>query len=74
MSCRNCRKSRLERIIEGWYNLIIRDPVIEEMALKRAKVCAVCSSNVRNVCKECHCPLPAKTRSVEEKCDKNLWP
>ena len=71
--CKQCKRSKFQRIVDGWKNLIVRDPQIEELALSRAKFCAVCSKNKYNVCTICNCPLPAKTRSPEEKCDRGLW-
>ena len=71
--CEACKKSKLQRIIDGWSNLLFRDPEIEDMAQRRAKICAVCSKNKYNTCMVCKCPLPAKTRSPEEKCDRGLW-
>lgn len=32
----------LENIINGWVNLIIKNPVTEELAKKRAEICAGC--------------------------------
>ena len=71
--CDACGKSRMQRIIDGWSNLVVRDPLIEEMARQRARLCAVCSKNKFNICILCGCPLPAKTRSPEEKCDNGIW-
>jgi hypothetical protein len=34
----------LENIIAGWSNLIFGNPAVEEMAIKRAKICAECPS------------------------------
>ena len=36
----------LENIIDGWKNLILHDEVIEETAMKRAKICSTCPSAV----------------------------
>jgi len=51
------------------------DPEVEKIAKSRANICAKCDSNVNNTCKECGCPLYAKTRSMREtnKCDLNKW-
>lgn len=32
----------LQHIIEGWTNLLIPNPVTEELAMRRAKICATC--------------------------------
>lgn len=34
----------LENIIAGWSNLIFGNPAVEQMAIKRAKICAECPS------------------------------
>lgn len=33
---------KLQHIVDGWTNLIIEDPVAEEIALHRASICASC--------------------------------
>lgn len=33
---------KLQHIVNGWTNLIIEDPVAEEIALRRASICASC--------------------------------
>lgn len=33
---------KMQHIIDGWTNLIIEDPVAEEVALTRASICASC--------------------------------
>lgn len=70
--CKAC-KSKLQRIIDGWSNLIVRDEEIEKMALHRARFCASCTKNKFNICVLCGCPLSAKTRSPDEHCDRGLW-
>lgn len=70
--CKAC-KSKLQRIVDGWANLIFPTPETEATAKERAKLCASCSKNKFNVCILCGCPLSAKTRSPEEKCDRGLW-
>ena len=70
-------KGKLTEIIDGWTHLINRDPRVEEVALKRAQVCAKCedAGHVLGVlkCNECGCPLIAKTRSMDSKCPKGKW-
>jgi len=34
----------LENIVAGWSNLIFGDPAVEQLAIKRAKICAECPS------------------------------
>jgi predicted molibdopterin-dependent oxidoreductase YjgC len=64
-------KKKLERIYEGWKNLVL--DLNKEEAEKRAKVCAACTFNALNTCKVCLCPIPAKTRSSHETCPINKW-
>jgi hypothetical protein len=67
------KKSKVERIIEGWGNYIFRTPETESIAQRRASICAVCNENQKEWCFKCACYIPAKTRSIAEKCPKNLW-
>lgn len=68
-------KDKLEAIYDGWKNSLFQSPEVEALAKERALHCAKCDSNVGNVCKECGCPLWAKTRSTKEtnKCDLGKW-
>lgn len=66
--------SKLQRIIEGWSNLLIRDPEVEKFALERAEKCANCdAANDKNFCAICGCYIPAKVRSKKEKCPNGEW-
>jgi hypothetical protein len=38
----NRPKIKLQNIVNGWYNLAIHNSVVEEVALKRANICAKC--------------------------------
>lgn len=64
----------LEEIINGWGNLIVRDPDVEKVAIQRAKICAECDElsngfiGVYLNCKKCGCYIPAKVRCSGEKC------
>lgn len=74
--CTECKKTRVQRIIEGFGNYIFRTPEAEQKAIERAKICAVCLqiSKVKNeFCPECKCFIPAKIRSMSEQCPKKLW-
>jgi len=68
-------KEKFEEIADGWKNWIWKSPEVEKIAKARALHCAACESNIRNVCKECGCPLFSKTRSMKEtnKCNLNKW-
>jgi hypothetical protein len=68
-------KDKLEVIIEGWGNAIWKNEEVEKIARERAEICAKCDSNTGWSCKECGCPLFAKTRSMkpDNKCDLGKW-
>ena len=66
-------KEKYNEILSGWTNWIWKNAEIEKLAHERAEICAKCDSNVANVCKECTCPLWAKTRSLTSKCDLDKW-
>lgn len=66
-------KTKLKQIIQGWKNLVFKDPEIEKLALKRAEICSTCKNNNASICIECGCPLAAKTRSPKETCPIQLW-
>jgi hypothetical protein len=68
-----CCKNKAERIIEGWGNYVFKTPEIEKMALRRVEICAVCQQNKNEWCIICKCFIPAKTRSITEKCPSELW-
>lgn len=67
-------KNKFQRIVEGWGNLLKNNPKAEEVATKRAIICAKCPKlNGILFCTRCGCFVPAKIRSIEEKCKENLW-
>lgn len=71
MSCAACqKKGRLSSIVQGWGNYLFPDPEVEKIAKIRALTCATCPSNKLNICTECTCPIPMKTRSMQENCHK----
>ncbi len=68
----------LEKIVQGWKCYIRKDPVIEEIAIGRAKICSECSElsmamNFYLYCKQCGCFIPAKIRSLNSGCPLNKW-
>ena len=80
---------KLQNIIDGWKYYAFEDKAIEEMALKRAKICGKCEHAVKGVvaqfidddikdikgmvCNLCTCPLSGLTRSPNEKCKADKW-
>ena len=73
---KECKICILKRIIEGWKNYIIVNPELEVLAIERAQLCSKCLqlNFIRNEwCPECKCYIPAKIRSVYEKCPKGVW-
>lgn len=70
-----CGKSKVEilankvrSIAIGWSNVVWPNPETEKLAYKRIEVCAECERNVRGLCTDCGCWIPAKARSPEETC------
>lgn len=71
--------SKVQEIIEGWKNLLVKNSVIEDVAVERSEECAKCE-NVHLVmgrfylhCKKCGCYIPAKIRSKSSRCPNGLW-
>lgn len=65
--------NKLSEIKEGWGNIIFPTPEIELIAIKRAEICATCEHNKVNICTQCGCFIPAKTRSLKANCPINKW-
>ena len=81
--------SKIEEILNGWENFIAKSEVTEQIAKERAEICSGCDSNIKSKllifvkdslkeiegrkCSECQCPLSAKIRSVNSKCDLDKW-
>jgi len=80
---------KIKNIYTGWKNYLTDDELASELAKERAEHCAVCPhavfkkhlANVKDevqiiegyVCDLCHCPLSAKLRVPDEKCDAGKW-
>ena len=80
---------KINNILSGWSNFILKSEVTEELAKKRALVCIDCSECVKSKltafvnddikqikgykCNICNCPLSAKLRTEKEKCPLNKW-
>lgn len=78
--CSTCMK--VENVINGWKNVIFKDPIVEELAKNRMVFCEGCIENKTIVkvagvkhgrCAKCNCPLVAKVRSINEKCPIGKW-
>ena len=79
----------IKNIMDGWRNYMVKSEVTEKLAKSRAKICRACDKNVKakmlifindklseiegHKCDVCQCPLSAKVRSKNEKCDLNKW-
>lgn len=72
---------KVSNIGEAWINVVIKDPVVEALAIDRLKVCDTCLSRIEFMkinnkpifkCKECGCPLIALVRS-NESCKLGKW-
>jgi len=80
---------KINNILSGWSNFILKSEVTEELAKKRALACVDCSECVKSKltafvnddikqikgykCNICNCPLSAKLRTEKEKCPLNKW-
>ena len=67
--------SKLEEIYNGWKNLVFPNPEIEIIAKERMRICVeecIELSDI-NVCKQCGCYMPAKTRSPQSACTLHKW-
>jgi hypothetical protein len=67
-------------ILEGVGNTLIKNKVIEEIAIERKAVCAVCPFLNKdcitvggNCCGACGCKIELKTRAMAASCPKNKW-
>lgn len=79
--------SKLEKIYDGWKNVVFPSEAVEKIAKGRAAICSTCPNakesfflqaigkvltRVNSVkCNLCGCPISAKTRSVGEHCPDN---
>jgi len=80
---------RLGQIVSGWSNYLWDSKEAKEMAMERAKECAMCEhakklnvlsfmdDDVKEIeamaCDLCHCPLSAFLRSHDSKCKLGKW-
>jgi hypothetical protein len=62
----------INEIIEGWKNYIVKNPLVEAEAKRRASICASCKHAKNDMgiprCGICNCPLAMKTRSMKSEC------
>lgn len=65
----------LKNIIKGHFNRLFSRN--NEVSNKRLDICRDCSNRentiIGDICGICGCPLDAKTRVDDEKCDMNKW-
>ena len=80
---------QISNILNGWQNFLSKSEVSEALAKQRAQICLNCPHNKEgkvlafikddlkeiesHYCDLCKCPLSAKLRSENEKCDLGLW-
>lgn len=62
-------------IVDGWKNLIFKNPTTEELGKERLTKCLICEwrSRASNRCKLCGCYIPSAVRSTPKKCPANKW-
>ncbi len=80
--------SKITDIVEGWTNVVFKNPEIEKEALRKAKICDGCEYSsdgtildfegdqvveAKGYCKDCYCPFVALLRSPNKKCNQNKW-
>jgi hypothetical protein len=62
----------IDEIVEGWKNYIVKTPLVEAEAKRRAEICASCEHAKDDLamprCGICNCPLAIKTRSMKSEC------
>lgn len=79
----------VKNILNGWQNFIDKSEVTETLAFQRALKCVDCvelkkgsllsfmNDDLKEIqghyCNICKCPLSAKLRSKDSKCDLNKW-
>jgi ribosomal protein L37E len=67
--------NKIINIIKGHYNSWLGKE--QELYNKRISVCNECDlklhTTIGDICSECGCPLQAKTRVEDEKCDLDKW-
>ena len=79
MSCTGCKglkrvTTKVTNIVEGYTNMVVKDPSIEKLYNERIAECNKCNKNISipiarvHVCKICGCVLEAKTRVQDEHC------
>ncbi len=77
MACKSCGgggvKDKLRSIYDGWKHIVWSSKEVEAVAMERAKICSECALSKMSFCKQCGCYIPAKIRSMTEKCPINKW-
>lgn len=65
----------IKQIVEGWKNLVFKNPVSEEIGIKRATICLSCNfyKTKNRRCDICNCFIPAAVRSKNKRCPKSKW-
>jgi hypothetical protein len=77
---------KIKEIANGWSNLLISSPKINELSKERMLICEGCDNYSENAkkngyktiridvhCTKCGCTLAAKTRSEDSRCPINKW-
>ena len=65
----------IKDVSKGFYRLLIKDAEVENISIKRWKVCNECFERRGNKCAVCGCYLPAKTRCISDTndCPDGNW-
>jgi hypothetical protein len=62
---------KIRNVFTGWY--LVATSQNSELSKSRMEECRPCVHRKAYRCGLCGCPLIAKTRVKEEKCDANKW-
>jgi hypothetical protein len=68
-------EEQFNQIVEGWKNLIVKNPEVEEIAKERLKTCLDCFhlKKTTQTCRFCHCFMPAAVRVKDKRCPMGKW-
>jgi hypothetical protein len=66
---------RIKSIIHGWYLWVTSNKEANALSETRTPICNLCQhrNKLLNVCNECGCFLPAKTRVKDAQCPHDYW-
>ena len=67
-------KQEIKGMIEGFYNLLSKKEMVEDISAKRLVICGACPFKKGNSCGVCGCWIPSLTRAIANKqCPKGYF-